>query len=832
MSITATYFVDVIVPLALPNKYTYRVPVNLNQSILVGQRVLVPFGKAKIYTAIVYAIHNKAPELYEAKYIEDVLDSFSVVNEIQLKFWDWICFYYMAAPGDVMSVALPSGLKLSSLSHIQLNNEISIDELPEKYFSESEALLIEALQAKTAISFDDAGKILKIKSPASVINKLLKKKIIFIYEEVKEKYKPKIELYITLNKIFFNEIEQQNLISKLEKKAFKQLEALFAYIKLSKFIDANAFQKVNKKELLKLCDSGAIQSLIKKEIFIEEAFEASRLIFEQSKGIEKKLSIEQEKCLQQINLFFNEQKPVLLEGVTGSGKTEIYIQLIYQALKLNKQVLYLVPEIALSNQLILRLRAVFGPLVGIYHSKFSENERVEIWNNVLNQNATPDKNQPSYKIILGPRSAMFLPFSNLGLIIVDEEHDASFKQQSPAPKFQARDCALYLANLHKASILLGSATPSVESYYNTMQQRFGYVKLNSQFVKGGGVDIEICNTHFYEDRQQMKASLTPPLFNAIKTALSQKKQVILFQNRRGFAPVTLCKLCGYIPKCVQCDVSLIYHKQSHRLSCHYCGYTANLPKTCAACGSNQLIYKGMGTEKIEEDIELLFPEAVIARLDLDSTRSKNAYYQIFEAFEERKTDILIGTQMVTKGLDFNNVSVVGIINADSLLGYPDYKTIEKAYQLMVQVKGRAGRGNEKGTFYIQTSRENHPVFQYITKNQQNLFYTDLLNEREQFNFPPFCRLIEIDVLSKDINEADHIANKLLELLGAEFGKNILGPESPPVSKIKNFYYKRLLIKVDKLKPPKVVRNFISECLNTLKSNHKNWEYKLLINIDP
>jgi primosomal protein N' (replication factor Y) len=510
----------------------------------------------------------------------------------------------------------------------------------------------------------------------------------------------------------------------------------------------------------------------------------------------------------------------------------------------------LIPEIALPTQLITRLRAVFGELVGVYHSRFSENERVEIWNNILQNSKRNDqttghdtseastdeqeaKNKKhNYKIILGARSCLFLPFNNLGLIIVDEEHDNSFKQHDPSPRYHARDSALYLATLYKANVLLGSATPSIESYYNTSQSKYVLVELNNQYVESGGTTLEVCDINYFEKSNQMKACLTPPLFNAIENALAKKQQIILFQNRRGFAPYTECKQCGHVPQCIQCDVSLIYHKNQQKLVCHYCGYSIAPPKTCSACGSNNLQYKGMGTEKIEEDIEVLFPNAKIARMDLDSTRSKYAYKQLIDDFESGNIDILIGTQMVTKGLDFNNVSIVGVLNADSILNFPDFRSFEKAFQLITQVKGRAGRSADKGKVFVQTTQPQHHVINYISENKIKDFLADTLSERQQFNYPPFSRLFELNIISKDLHEVNHLSNELFQLLKPSFNENLLGPEFPLISRIKNQYYKRILIKTSKKDTAVSIRQTIYTALNDLQNNYKNWRYKVAIDVDP
>ncbi len=840
-----TLFADVIVPLSVPNKYTYRVPKELNEAVEIGKRVLVQFGKTKIYTGVIYKIHSNAPKEYQAKYIDTVLDDHPIVNETQLKFWDWISFYYCANPGDVMNAALPSGLKLSSTSHVQLDPEFNFEEIDHSYFNGKEHFLIETLHATSNLSFDDVAQLLKQKSAQGIINNLIKKRAVIVYEDVKDKYKPKLVSFIRLEEKYKNEKLLSETLDQLEKKAFKQAEALLYFLQLQKNKEVITNGWIKKTEIAKKVETAAISALVKKQIFIEEQFEVGRLLFEKSNNTIKALSKAQQDAYEKTKAGFRENKPVLLHGVTGSGKTEIYIQLIKDTIKEGKQVLFLIPEIALTTQLITRLRAVFGEQVGVYHSRFSENERVEIWNNILlgtNDKGlkTQDKpveeqetgNEKKYKIILGARSCLFLPFYNLGLIIVDEEHDNSFKQHDPSPRYNARDSALYLATLHKAPVLLGSATPSVESFYNASQSKYTLVELNTQYVESGGTNIEICDINFFERSNQMKACLTPPLFNAIENALSKKQQVILFQNRRGFAPYTECKQCGHVPHCVQCDVSLIYHKHSQKLTCHYCGYSIAPPKTCSACGSNNLQYKGMGTEKIEEDIEVLFPKAKVARMDLDSTRSKYAYKQLIDDFEGGNIDILIGTQMVTKGLDFNNVSVVGVLNADSILNFPDFRSFEKAFQLITQVKGRAGRDKEKGKVFIQTTQPLHHVINYVSENKIKNFFADTLAERQQFNYPPFSRLFEINVISKDVNEVNHLANELFLLLKPTFNENLLGPEFPLISRIKNQYYKRILIKTSKKETTLSTRQIIFNALNDLQNNFKDWKYRISIDVDP
>lgn len=833
---TTTLFADVIVPLAVPKHYTYRVPASLMDEVMPGKRALVQFGKTRIYTGIISRVHETPPADYTAKYIEAILDGQPVVTDLQLKFWEWIAFYYVAMPGEVMNAALPSGLKLSSTSHLQLHPEF--DPSQTEGFTDKEITLIEALQASASLSMDDAASALNIKGVQRIVQALIKKNAVVLYEDVQEKYKPRLQSFLRLADELRAEGRLHETLDKLEKKAFKQAEALLLYLHVDKTQDHKTGW-VRKADLLKQVDQSAISALVKKNILEEKQFEISRLLFEKSSRQQKALSSIQARALEEIQEIFGKGQPALLHGVTGSGKTEIYIQLIRETLEQNKQVLFLIPEIALTTQLITRLRAVFGEAVGVYHSRFSENERVEIWDNLLKDGASlddtelpPGTEKKSYRVILGARSALFLPFTRLGLVIVDEEHDPSFKQHDPSPRYHARDTALYLAAMHKAHVLLGSATPSLESYYNADQKKYGLVELTEQHVRGGGTELEICDVNYFTTTNQMKTSLTPPLFEAMLQALQKKKQVILFQNRRGFAPYTECRQCGHVPQCINCDVSLIYHKQQERLVCHYCGYGTSPPKTCAACGSNQLHYKGMGTEKVEEDISILFPDARIARMDLDSTRSKYAYKQLIDDFEIGKIDILIGTQMVTKGLDFANVSVVGVLNADAALNFPDFRSFERAYQLLTQVRGRAGRDNEIGKVFIQTTRTTHKVIELLRQNNYRLFYDTTLAERQQYDYPPFSRLFELNVISRDKNEVSHLAGELFNLLKPAYEGHLLGPEFPLVSRIKNQFHKRIMIKIPRGMSAQTARQFITAALDTLQNHHKDWRYKVAVDVDP
>jgi len=833
MESSDTLFIDVIVPLSVANTFTYRIPKELNDQIALGKRVIVQFGKTKFYTAIVSAVHQNPPKEYAAKYIDSILDELPVVTPAQLKLWDWISHYYLCNLGDVMNAALPSGLKLSSTSHVTLNPDFSLDEMPYEYFTEKEHLVLEALQVNPSLGFEDISAILSLKTVHGFINKLIRKGAIVIYEEIKDKYKPKYVSYIGVKPALLTNNQQlKEVLDTLEKKAFKQAETLLLVLHLLKTDEtAKQLGLVKKLVLLKTVDAAAIKGLVKKEILIESELETSRLLFDHKEKSTKKLSDFQLKAIAEIEHEFETKTTVLLHGVTGSGKTEIYSELIHKTISEGKQVLYLVPEIALTTQLINRIRAVFGNLVGIYHSKFSENERVEIWKSILHVNET-SLDAKHFSIVLGTRSALFLPFTNLGLIIIDEEHDNSYKQQDPAPRYHARDSAMYLANLHQAKVLLGTATPSFESYYNALHNKYGLVRIAQRFGNASLPKTVICDLKKETQQQQNKSIFSHQLITAITEALVKKEQIILFQNRRGFAPYTECSSCNWIPHCTHCDVALIYHKQTNKLSCHYCGYTMQPPTSCSACGNNNLKYKGFGTEKIEEEIEILFPSAKVARMDLDSTRSKYAYKQLIDEFELGNIDILVGTQMVTKGLDFDNVSVVGVLNVDSVLNFPDFRSFEKAYQLIIQVSGRAGRKDKEGTVYIQTNHPEHSVSNHVLADNYLQFYQSQINEREQFHYPPYTRVIELSVISKDVNIVNDIAQQFATQLKPLFGGMLLGPEFPLVAKIKDQYHKRILLKINRDYSPTQVRQLLKQEIDTLQYNNKKSVYRLQVDADP
>ena len=778
-----TLFVEVILPLAIAKNYTYRVPFEMNPAVAVGKRVVVQFGKSKLYTAVVAAIGTLAPEKYQAKYLIEILDDRPIVTYEQLRFWYWLAEYYMCTVGEVMNAALPTALKLASETKITLNKDFQVDPTT---LHDKEYLIVEALDIQPVLTVSDIAKLLGQKTVMPILKLLFEKNIIHISEEVSDRYKPRTRTFVTLNPIYQNQENLKELFAILEKRAPKQADAVLAYIKLSRH------QKtISKTELIEESGAGAasIKSLEEKEIFITEEKNVSRLYFEEDEAYENfELSEQQQEVLTQLEEQFKQKDVVLLHGVTSSGKTQLYIRLIEQMIAIGRQVLYLLPEIALTTHIIERLRVYFGSNIGIYHSRFNDNERVEVWQKVLNN---------EYKVVLGARSAVFLPFNDLGLIVVDEEHETSYKQFDPAPRYNARDAAIFLANMYQGKVLLGSATPSFESYYNARTHKYGFAELTERY---GGVklpEVDVVSIAQETKLKTMQSHFTSVLMADIKQALLNKEQVILFQNRRGYAPVLMCKICAYTPKCINCDVSLTFHKSSGKLHCHYCGYKEDAPQICPACGSTHLEYKGFGTEKVEDELSILLPDARIARMDLDTTRSRNSLQTILNNLEEKKIDILVGTQMVAKGLDFADVTVIGIINADSLLKFPDYRANERSYQMLAQVSGRAGRRGKQGKVVIQTYDPAHRVIAQVIKNDYADLYFTEMEERRSFKYPPFYRIINLDIKHKVPEMVHNQSIYLAAELRKHFGERVIGPEFPLVSRIRNYYIKTIMLKLEK-----------------------------------
>ncbi|MAX82100.1 MAG: primosomal protein N' [Crocinitomicaceae bacterium] len=816
-----TVFVDVIIPLAVPNLFTYRVQREWADQVQVGARVVVQFGRNKLYSAIVRKRHHQPPAHYEAKYIHNILDDHPIVTEEQFKLWEWIASYYMCTIGEVMAAALPNGLKLSSETRIVLNENHDVQY---EMLTDREYLIAEALEVNNVLTLKEISEILDLKEVHPIVKGLLAKGVIFLEEELKTRYKPKLVSFVALKEAYQSEAALNDLFNELGN-AKKQLAILMKYVELSQFFSGQP-QPVKKVVLQKAAGASAssMNGLVEKGIFELIELEEGRLPEGDEVNENATLSEEQTRAHNEINAAFEQHDVVLLHGVTGSGKTEIYIQLMHEALARGERVLYLLPEIALTTQIITRLQKFFGDRVGVYHSKFNENERVEVWNNLIENKR--------FEIILGARSALFLPHNNLGLIIVDEEHETTFKQFEPSPRYHARDAAIVLAGIHQAKVLLGSATPSVESYYNANQGKYGFVALTKRY---GGIHLpEVFVADLKEDsrKKKMRNHFSELLFLAMDEALENKEQIILFQNRRGFSPFIQCETCGWVPYCTRCDVAMNYHKYLHRLKCHYCGYERNMPKTCDACGANTVKLKGFGTEKIEEDVELLFPKAKVARMDLDTTRSKNAYQNIINDFQDRNIDILVGTQMVTKGLDFDNVSLVGILNADQMLNFQDFRAFERSFQLMAQVSGRAGRRKTRGKVIIQSFQPYHPIIRQVIDNNYEGMYHGQVLERRNFKYPPFYRLIEFSVRHRDKEVVNEAATYLGNELRNVFKERVLGPEFPAIARIRNKYHKNLMLKFERTASIAKVKSIIQQIMLDFEQHPTFKKVHTVIDVDP
>ncbi|MBW8327489.1 MAG: primosomal protein N' [Prolixibacteraceae bacterium] len=822
-------FADVILPLPLDFRFTYRVPAAFQMRIKTGARVIVQFGKRKFFSALVYKLHQDTPSGdFDIKDIDAILDEEPIIGEKQLQLWEWIANYYCCTMGEVFKAALPSGLKLESQTKVSLNPEADFN----GDLSDKESAVVLLLESRKTASIQDLNQFLGQQSSFAILKLLLEKNAVIVEEQLRESYKPKLISTVRLNPEFGSEDKLNSMLDLLAKKAKKQEQLLKIFLAETIYGDLNQTE-INKKDLLELADASeaALKALEEKQILEVYQKEIGRIDRSQSgELLIKELSGPQQKAHDEILAQFETQQTVLLNGVTSSGKTEIYIRLIEEQLKVGKQVLYLVPEIGLTTQIITRLKTAFGDLAGIYHSKFNDAERVEIWFNVLNEKSGNTGQQ--YKVILGARSAIFLPFKDLGLIIVDEEHENSYKQFDPAPRYNARDMAILMGNIHGAKVLLGSATPSYETYYNARSKKYGLVELTERFQGIEMPELFPANTQEAYKRKLMRSVFTPELYDEIATALSNKEQVILFQNRRGFAPFVQCGKCGWIPKCKYCDVSKTYHKNRSSLICHYCGHTTSLVTKCAECGSEEIKTRGFGTEKIEDEIQLLFPDARVARMDLDTTRAKKAYDQLIWQFETGKIDILVGTQMVTKGLDFDHVRVVGVLNADNLLNYPDFRSYERSFQLVMQVSGRAGRKNNRGRVIIQTTQPNHPVIQDVISNDYYRLFSRQMAERKMFRYPPYYRLIKIVVKHQNKDRLDLAALHLATAFKSHFNKNVLGPEYPVVGRIQMWFQKEILIKLPRDGKVQEAKSKIMEIISQAKSQPNNSQLIVYADVDP
>lgn len=821
-------FADVILPLPLDYRFTYRIPAAFQDRVKVGARVIVQFGKRKFFSALVYKLHQNEPTGdFEIKDIDAILDEEPIVGIQQLQLWEWIAGYYCCSLGEVYKAALPSGLKLESQTKICINPDAVItSEITDK---ENAILLL--LESRKSATIQDLNRFLGQQSSLAVLKLLLEKNAVVVEEQLRESYKPKTISTVRLNPDFQSDEKLNEMLDLLSRKAKKQEQLLKIFLSETVFGEQNQTE-IGKKELLEIANTSeaVLKGLEEKQVLDVFMKETDRIARNHSADLViKELSQPQQKAYDEIIEQFEIHHTVLLHGVTSSGKTEIYIRLIEEQLKLGKQVLYLVPEIGLTAQIINRLKTAFGDLAGIYHSKFNDAERVEIWFNVLGNKSNSSN---SYKVILGARSSIFLPFSNLGLIIVDEEHENSYKQFDPAPRYNARDMAILMGNLHGAKVLLGSATPSYETYFNARSNKYGIVSLTERFQGIELPSLVAANIQEATKRKKMRSVFTPELFDEISTALLNNEQVILFQNRRGFAPYVQCGNCGWIPKCKYCDVSMTYHKNRDSLICHYCGHTTTMVSRCAECGSDDIKTRGFGTEKIEDEIKLLFPDARVARMDLDTTRAKKAYDQLIWQFETGKIDILVGTQMVTKGLDFDNVRVVGVLNADNLLNYPDFRSYERSFQLITQVSGRAGRKNRQGRVVVQTSMPNHPVIIDSAENNFMRLFNRQMNERKMFRYPPYFRLIKIVVKHQNRERLDLVANNLAAAFRGLFNKNVLGPEYPVVGKIQTWFQKEILIKIPRDGKIPEAKAKIMEVISKAKSQPNNSNLIVYADVDP
>ncbi|WP_396634231.1 primosomal protein N' [Maribacter sp. R86514] len=779
-------FINVILPIPLEKSFTYSVTAEEAALLQPGMRVAVPFGKSKIYTGVVQSIHQNPPEVYEAKEIHQLLDDYPIVNPIQLKHWEWIASYYMCTLGEVVRSALPSAFLLESETLVLRNTEYEIDETN---LLDDEFLVFEALQHQTILKVQEVSAIIERKNVLPILQRLLEKKVIVLKEEVYEQYKPKLVRYVKLGAEHTSDEKLEELLKTLTR-APKQSQVVLSLFQLQGRSQHPI--KVTELEASSNSSKSVIKSLVDKGILEEYYIKTDRINYdgEADNSETKELNEYQQAALTDIKSSFETGKVTLLKGVTSSGKTEVYVKLIEECLEKGLQALYLLPEIALTTQLISRLQEYFGEKIAIYHSKYNVQERVEVWQNVLQA-------KPKAQLVIGARSAMYLPFSKLGLVIVDEEHESSFKQFDPAPRYHARDAAIVLGHLHKANILLGSATPSVESYHNAQTGKYGYAEITRRYGNVLMPEMELVDIKEASRKRKMKGHFSERLFMEMEETLQEGAQIILFQNRRGFAPLMECLTCGHTPQCPNCDVSLTYHQYRKQLRCHYCGHHTALPEICFACGSPDLDTKGFGTEQIENEVSELFPEAKVGRMDLDTTRGKHGYEKIITAFEQQELDILVGTQMVTKGLDFRNVNLVGVMNADSLLNFPDYRAHERTYQLLTQVSGRAGRTKKRGRVIIQTYNPYHQILKQVTTGDYEGMYTEQLYEREQFKYPPVNRIIKVTFKHKNYNILNEAADWFAGALRTNFGGTVLGPEYPPVARIRNQYLKHIVIKVQK-----------------------------------
>ena len=813
-----TTYVTVILPIAVPKPYTYSVPEEWIDLVQTGIRVEVQFGRSKLYAGLVMVVHQNTPQEYTPKPIISILDEQPIINETQFQLWKWISDYYCCTIGEVMNAALPAGLKLSSETTVVLSPLFNDDftELNDKQY-----LIAEALSIQNELSIDDIQKILNQKTVYPLIKVLLEKKVIFLKEELQVKYKPKSIKCVRLREPYLSEPDElENAFKKLSRST-RQMEALLAYIQLSKKQEV-----VKKQDVYNAAQVGSavIKALADKEIVEIYEKEVSRIGgYEEELISSSTLAEQQVTAIQEIKRAFEEKNVALLHGVTGSGKTRVYVELIKEAIDRGEQVLYLLPEIALTTQIVERIQKIFGDQIAVYHSRFNNNERVEMWQAVL-------QGKP---ILLGARSGMFLPFSNLKLIIVDEEHDSSFKQVEPAPRYNARDAAIYLAHIHNAKVILGTATPSIESYFNVRTGKYALVEMKERF---GGLELpEVVLVDAKDEykKRKLQSHFTSVLLDQLKASLAKGEQAILFQNRRGYAPMLRCGTCAWTSGCIHCDVSLTYHKFSDNLRCHYCGYQSKITTDCPACGDKNLSLKGFGTQKIEDELKVYLPEAKIARMDFDTVKGKNGHAKIINDFEEKRIDVLVGTQMVTKGLDFDNVGIVGVLSADHLLQFPDFRASERAYQVITQVSGRAGRKKKGGKVIIQAFNVGHPVIREVMTNDYASFFEREINERQEFIYPPYYRLIKITLKHKKPQILNEGTKVLAKVLKDKLGTRMIGPAVPGIPRVRGFYLLDILLKLERnAKLITATKKLIREGIYEMQKTKGFSNVRVNVDVDP
>jgi primosomal protein N' (replication factor Y) len=817
------FYIDVIVPLPLEQRFTYSITEEEQQRLHIGMRVAVPFGKRKVYTGIVAAIHETPPLRYEAKALEEILEDTPTVTKIQLKLWEWMSSYYLCTEGEILRSALPSALLIESETVIEPHPDFDLSRIDdEKKLSDSEYLILQALQKQSLLKISEVILILDKKTIFPVINAMAEKGQILINQELNKQYKPKLQKYIRLVEKYNDDAELPELLENLDR-AKKQKQVLLKFFSLK----AQNQKPISLKQLKQEANvsKAVINALVDKSIFEEYLIKKDRVEHDQQASLSKiELNPHQEKALKDIQKGFEKLPVCVLKGVTSSGKTEVYIKLIEKAIQKEEQVLYLLPEIALTTQLIQRLQSYFGDEVLVYHSKYSVNERVEVYRHI--------RDQSKGKIVIGARSSIFLPFQNLGLIVVDESHESSFKQFDPAPRYHARDTAIVMASFFKAKTLLGTATPSLETSYNVKQGKYAFAEMTKRYGNVMPPKVELIDLKDQNRKQKMTGHFSDTLLKAIESTLKEGQQVILFQNRRGYSPILECNTCGHAPQCPNCDVSLTYHKNNNKLRCHYCGYNIAMQTKCMACGSTDVSTKGFGTEQIETELNALFEDRTIKRMDLDTTRGKYAYEQLISSFENREIDILVGTQMLTKGLDFRHVKLVGVMNADSLLNFPDFRAHERSFQLLVQVAGRAGRTEEQGQVLIQTYNPYHRILQQVTTNSYKEMFKEQLDERRHFKYPPLFRMIKLTFKSRDLNRLNEASDWLALYYKQIFSNHVLGPEFPAVSRIRNEYHKNVLIKIPQEQSLAKTKSYVKAGIDKFKAVAQFRAVKVITNVDP